>query len=156
MQLTHQDRVEQAWPAVRFGGIAALPSVAAPDPMGELHSASHLLRPATAATLTTMPWHRTDLPADPPNAPTLTPIAVAGRALVLSSAGGEWFAVEDRCSHAGCAFSEDGAIEGDRLICDCHGSEFDIRTGAVMAPPAVDPIATFAVRVSGGRLEVEL
>jgi nitrite reductase/ring-hydroxylating ferredoxin subunit len=103
-----------------------------------------------------MAWHQTDLPADPPNAPTLTPITVAGRALVLTSVDGEWYAFEDRCSHAGCAFSEDGAIEGDRLICDCHGSEFDIRSGAAMAPPAVDPIASPRVRIVDGMVEIDL
>ena len=105
---------------------------------------------------TTMPWHPTNLSAEPLPRPALVPVRVDGRALVLASVGGEWYALEDRCSHAGCAFSEDAAIEGDRLVCDCHGSEFDIRTGAVAGPPATLPVASFAVRVIDGHLEVEL
>ena len=103
-----------------------------------------------------MSWYVTGLPADPPPIPTLQPAVVAGRALVFASVDGDWYAVDDRCSHAGCAFSDDGAIEGDRLICDCHGSEFDLRSGAVAGPPATEPIATFAVRATDGLLEVEL
>ena len=76
--------------------------------------------------------------------------------LVLALVEGRWYAVEDRCSHAGCAFSEDGAIDGAHVICDCHGSEFDLRTGAVVRPPAVVPIATFSVRIADGRVEVEV
>jgi 3-phenylpropionate/trans-cinnamate dioxygenase ferredoxin subunit len=103
-----------------------------------------------------MPWHATTQLADPPMRPALLPVRVDGRAIVLTAIAGSWYAVEDRCSHAGCAFSEDAAVEGDRLVCDCHGSEFDIRTGAVAGPPASEPIATFPVRENGGFLEVEL
>ncbi len=45
---------------------------------------------------------------------------------------------------------------GGHVICDCHGSEFDLRTGAVVRPPAVVPIATFSVRIADGRVEVEV
>jgi len=102
-----------------------------------------------------MPWHTTNLPAEPPPSPSLLPVQVDGRALVLTSVGGEWYAVEDRCSHAGCAFSEDGEIDGFHLICNCHGSEFDIRDGQPLQPPADEPIATFPVRVATGMIEVE-
>lgn len=73
-----------------------------------------------------------------------------------------WVAIEDRCSHAGCPFSSDGEVElapgdGDgRAICDCHGSEFDLRTGAVLRGPADRPIAVFPVVERDGRLEVEV
>jgi len=84
------------------------------------------------------------------------PAAVAGRAIVLIPINGAWVAIEDRCSHAGCAFSEDGELDGTTVICGCHGSEFDIRTGKVLRSPAEHPIATFATRVADGVVEVEL
>jgi nitrite reductase/ring-hydroxylating ferredoxin subunit len=99
-------------------------------------------------------WHPTGLAADPPG-PTPRTADVGGSAVVLVPWRGRWFAVEDRCSHAGCRFSEDGEIDGDRVICDCHGSEFDVTTGRPLVGPAVDPIATFRVRVTSGTLEVE-
>ena len=103
-----------------------------------------------------MPWHTANLPAEPPVSPSLLPVQAGGHALVLTSVGGVWYAVEDRCSHAGCAFSEDGEIDGFNLICNCHGSEFDIRDGQPLEPPADEPIATFPVRVEAGMIEVEL
>jgi nitrite reductase/ring-hydroxylating ferredoxin subunit len=100
-------------------------------------------------------WHRTriavaDLAADP------RAEEVAGHPLVVVAAVGHVFAVEDRCSHAGCAFSEDGEFDGERVICDCHGSEFDLRTGAVLRPPAERPIATYPTRTADGWVEVEV
>lgn len=83
------------------------------------------------------------------------PLTVAGVQLVVAAADGTWYAVEDRCSHAGCAFSEDADLAGADIVCNCHGSEFDLRTGAVRRGPAERPIRTFAVRLVDGRLEVD-
>jgi nitrite reductase/ring-hydroxylating ferredoxin subunit len=83
-------------------------------------------------------------------------LRVAGVRLVVAAVDGTWYGVEDRCSHAGCAFSEDAELEGSDIVCSCHGSEFDIRTGEVLRGPAEEPIRTFPVRLAGGRLEVGL
>jgi nitrite reductase/ring-hydroxylating ferredoxin subunit len=81
---------------------------------------------------------------------------IDGVPILLASADERWYAIEDRCSHAGCAFSADGELDGTTLICDCHGSEFDIRTGEPLVMPANQPIRSYAVRETDGRLEVEL
>ena len=101
-----------------------------------------------------MPWYRTPVAALPTATPRPIPVAVGGRSLVLVAWEDAWYALEDRCSHAGCAFSVDGAVEAGHLVCDRHGSEFEIATGAVRRPPALVPIETFAVRVAGFDLEV--
>ena len=88
-----------------------------------------------------MPWQPTGVSADASATAAAHPVAVDGRRLLLVPWGGGWYAIEDRCSHAGCAFSDDGEIDGYHVICDCHGSEFDVRTGAVVRPPAVEPVA---------------
>jgi nitrite reductase/ring-hydroxylating ferredoxin subunit len=40
-----------------------------------------------------------------------------------------WFATADMCTHEDCSLSE-GDMEGDEIVCWCHGGAFDIRTGA--------------------------
>jgi len=40
--------------------------------------------------------------------------------------------------------------------CPRHGARFDIRTGAVLAMPATAPVPTYAVRVQGDEIQVEL
>lgn len=81
---------------------------------------------------------------------------VGGIDLVVAGAGGAWYGVEDRCTHAGCAFSEDAELAGTDIVCNCHGSEFDLRTGAVRRGPAEHPVRTFPVRIVDDRVEVEV
>ncbi len=102
-----------------------------------------------------MPWHDTALPADTDRSPAVVPVAVGDTSIVLVAWDQRWYAIEDRCSHAGCSFIDDGEIDGYHAICNCHGSEFDVRSGQVLRPPAREPIRTFPVRVNGDRIEVE-
>ena len=80
---------------------------------------------------------------------------VQGVYVALARAEGEWFAVDDECTHEECPLS-DGELRGVALVCNCHGSEFDVRTGAVLAGPATEPVKTYPVRVVDGRLEVQV
>ena len=66
---------------------------------------------------------------------------------------GSFYAIEDVCTHDGGTLVG-GLIEGDQIICPRHGARFCIKTGAVMAPPAYEPIKTFEVRVVNNRVEV--
>ena len=79
---------------------------------------------------------------------------MGGRKILVGSFGVTLWAIADLCSHAGCAFSTDGEIDGLTAICDCHGSEFDVRSGEVLAPPATEPIWVYRVRVDQDRVEV--
>jgi 3-phenylpropionate/trans-cinnamate dioxygenase ferredoxin subunit len=60
---------------------------------------------------------------------------------------GEFFAVDDTCTHQDASLA-DGWLEGCEVECPLHASRFDLRTGAVDAPPAKLPIRTHAVTVS--------
>ena len=42
------------------------------------------------------------------------------------------------------------------VICPCHGSEFDVRTGDVVTPPALEPLPIYEAREDGGTLFVRL
>jgi len=35
------------------------------------------------------------------------------------------------------------------LECPCHGSQFNVKTGEVVSPPANEPLTQYAVRVDG-------
>lgn len=86
----------------------------------------------------------------------ITPITIGDLHLLVVRVNERWLAFEDRCSHAGCAFSQDGELDGTTAICYCHGSEFDITTGEATRPPAVEPIRTFPVRASENAIEVDV
>jgi len=73
--------------------------------------------------------------------------------VVMVRDGDRIFAIHDRCSHRGCSLS-DGELEGEEIVCGCHGSRFSLRDGSVKRGPATAPQPAFQVRVSGDRVEV--
>ncbi len=68
---------------------------------------------------------------------------------------GELFAMDDICSHME-AYLHEGAMEGHEIECDAHGARFDVRSGAVVEGPAVVPLDTYPLRVTGDEFEVDL
>jgi nitrite reductase/ring-hydroxylating ferredoxin subunit/uncharacterized membrane protein len=62
-------------------------------------------------------------------------------------------AIHDRCSHRGCLLS-DGELDGTVITCPCHGSQFDVRDGALVRGPAVVGQPAFQTRENNGRIEV--
>jgi len=73
--------------------------------------------------------------------------------VLLLRDGEQLFAIHDRCSHRGCSLSE-GSVEGDEIVCACHGSRFDRRDGSVRQGPATAPQPAFEVRVRDERVEI--
>lgn len=70
---------------------------------------------------------------------------------------GEWYALDDRCSHAEASLAEGDVWADDREIeCPRHGSTFDLRSGKALTLPATRPQGTYAVRVEGDDVIVEL
>ena len=67
----------------------------------------------------------------------------------------EVFAINDECTHAEVPLSE-GEVDACAIECWLHGSRFDLRSGAVLNPPATSPVMTFAVRVADGDVQVAL
>ena len=65
-------------------------------------------------------------------------------------------ALHDRCSHRGCSLSAQGEIDGDTITCQCHGSRFDLRDGALRRGPATTDQPAYEVRQSDGQIEVRL
>lgn len=78
---------------------------------------------------------------------------VDGSPVAVFNLGGEYHAIEDTCTHDGGALTG-GALDGEQIVCPRHGARFSIRTGAVLAPPAYEPVATFPVRIENGMVQV--
>ena len=80
-------------------------------------------------------------------------VDVEGTVIAVFNLGGEFFAIEDVCTHDGEELAS-GCIEGDEIICPRHGARFNIRTGEVTAPPAYEAVDCFPVRVESGTVQV--
>jgi nitrite reductase/ring-hydroxylating ferredoxin subunit len=82
-----------------------------------------------------------------------TRVVVDETPVLILKNGEEIYAIHDRCSHRGCSLS-DGQLEGEEIVCACHGSRFDVRDGSLKHGPATAPQPAFQVRRRDSRVEV--
>lgn len=81
---------------------------------------------------------------------------VSGKEVAVARVGGTLMAFSDICTHRGCNLVDGGEIDGTTIECQCHGSVFDMTTGAVIDGPAQEPLAAFSVREQDGALQIEV
>jgi 3-phenylpropionate/trans-cinnamate dioxygenase ferredoxin component len=77
-------------------------------------------------------------------------------AIAIARSDGQLYAFSDICTHQQCNLSVGSEIDGSTIQCECHGSTFDMGTGAVVQGPAVDPIETYPVSDEDGELRIEV
>jgi nitrite reductase/ring-hydroxylating ferredoxin subunit/uncharacterized membrane protein len=82
-------------------------------------------------------------------------LRVGTRRIVLARTERGYVAFDDRCTHKGGPLS-DGVLACDTVQCPWHGSQFDVRTGAVRHGPAQDSIATYDTEERAGRVWINL
>jgi Rieske Fe-S protein len=59
---------------------------------------------------------------------------------------GAFHAFSAVCTHAGCTV---GSVSGGTINCPCHGSRFNITSGAVVTGPASSPLPPVSIKVQG-------
>lgn len=79
---------------------------------------------------------------------------VAGVKVTVANANGQLHAFEDTCTHMGCSLAN-GSLEGTTVTCACHGSQFDVTSGAVLRGPAQRPVRSLPLQVNGDELLAE-
>ena len=79
---------------------------------------------------------------------------IAGSKVSVAASGGRLFAFDDTCTHRGCSLGA-GELAGTTVTCPCHGSQFDVTSGAVIRGPAQQPVRSRLVEVDGEDLLVE-
>src|SRR5437899_2175627 len=82
-------------------------------------------------------------------------VEVEGQKRALFRVGEVFHALSDTCTHRGGPLCE-GTVEGAEVTCPWHGAKFDIKTGAVMGPPAGREVRSYSVRVTGADVEIEV
>ena len=79
---------------------------------------------------------------------------IAGTKVNVASVDGQLHAFDDTCTHAGCSLAK-GKLDGTTVTCPCHGSQFDVTSGAVLRGPAQRPVRSRLVQKDGENLLVE-
>ena len=68
------------------------------------------------------------------------------------------YAFDDLCTcteHGRCPLSG-GLLTGSTIMCQCHGSRFNITTGAVVSGPAVRPLNVYHVQEVEGTIQIRI
>jgi nitrite reductase/ring-hydroxylating ferredoxin subunit len=102
---------------------------------------------------------RTVGPADAIPNDFVVPYYLADRKLRVSVArvNDQLYAFDDLCTCAEqtCPLSG-GLLTGTTLMCQCHGSRFDVTTGRAINGPATAPLNTYDVREVDGEIQIRV
>jgi 3-phenylpropionate/trans-cinnamate dioxygenase ferredoxin subunit len=79
---------------------------------------------------------------------------VAGTRVNVANSDGHLYAFDDTCTHSGCSLAM-GMLHGTTVTCACHGSQFDVTSGAVIRGPARRPVHSHLLQIDGKDLLVE-
>jgi len=82
-------------------------------------------------------------------------VEVNGNEIALFNVGGQFHAIDNNCTHVGGPLCE-GEISGFEVTCPWHGATFDVTTGRVLGPPAVEAVNHYNLRIADGRIEIEV
>ncbi len=82
-------------------------------------------------------------------------VTLGNRTLALFNVAGQFYALDDSCSHVGGPLSE-GTVQDLEVECPWHGARFNLTTGAHCCPPANSGVTAYKVRVVGDEIQVDL
>lgn len=78
-----------------------------------------------------------------------------GKRILLCNVGGEFYAVDDQCTHEDASLYL-GCLKGEKVHCSLHGGEFNVKTGKAVTEPAEVDLQTYSVSIENGNLFIKL
>jgi 3-phenylpropionate/trans-cinnamate dioxygenase ferredoxin subunit len=82
-------------------------------------------------------------------------IDLDGVEVALFNVDGEYYAIEDVCTHDGAPLAH-GRFRGEEVTCPRHGARFNVKTGAALCMPAFEPVETYPVKVEENGIFIEV
>ena len=83
-------------------------------------------------------------------------ISVGGKEIIVSNIGGDYFAIDDTCSHSGASLSE-GKLDGTIVTCDWHGAQFDCKNGILIKfPGEIKDLKSYKIVIESENIFVEI
>ena len=82
-------------------------------------------------------------------------VNLGDKQIALFNYEGEYYALDDMCSHAEASLSE-GEVYDCKVECPLHGAEFDLKTGDAVTLPATKSVNTYKTEIIDGYIYVEM
>ena len=83
-------------------------------------------------------------------------ISVDGKEIMIANIDGDFFAMDDSCTHSGSSLSE-GSLDGCIVTCGWHKAEFDCKTGKLVKFPAkINNLGIYNVTVESDDVFLEM
>lgn len=83
-------------------------------------------------------------------------VSLSGKRIAIANVDGEFFAVDDTCSHEQCSLGTEGMLDGSIITCGCHGGQFEVSSGKVLSLPAPTDISSYQVKIEGSDIYVAI
>lgn len=80
-------------------------------------------------------------------------VSVAGKTILLCHSDGQYFAVDNRCTHDNEAL-QGGTVRKCTITCPVHGARFRLKDGRSFGAPAFESLTTYPVRIEGDEIQV--
>lgn len=83
-------------------------------------------------------------------------ITAGGKEIVVTKLDGNYYAMDNVCSHAGANLHE-GELNNSELTCPWHGAKWDIKTGNLISfPQKLKPLQSHKISIEKDTLYVEI
>ena len=82
-------------------------------------------------------------------------LEIGGKKVMLCNLDGDVYALSGICTHEEFELSPDFVL-AEYIVCPLHLSQFDIRNGDVLNPPATERLPTYKVKIEGGEIYVQV
>ncbi len=75
--------------------------------------------------------------------------------ILIANVNGTFYAIGNKCMHRGCQLSK-GELEGETVICPCHGSIYDLKTGNFLKGPTKKGEPKYELKVENGDIMINV
>lgn len=83
-------------------------------------------------------------------------ITVGGKEVLITNVGGQFYAIDNTCTHAGAELHE-GDLKGKELTCPWHNAKWDVTTGNLLwFPQKLCELGHYKVTVENDTMFVEV
>ena len=82
-------------------------------------------------------------------------LIVNDQKILLANLNGKYYAIGNKCMHRGCELSK-GELIGETVVCPCHGSTYELKTGNFTKGPTKKPQQTYEIKVENKDIMINL